>query len=301
VELRLPCDYGGYRLTGILGTGGSATVYRAESRDADGTVHDVAIRRIASVASRDTEGQQAILKEAKMWLALRHPNVVSVLDVGETGGDWFQVLELVDGPSLDDLLRAMDPLPVNEALCIAQRIALGLAEAHGMTNSGKPRDVVHRDVKPGNILISSDGVAKLTDFGIARTNERLGRTAAGIVKGSLHFLSPEQVRKDDLDARTDLFLLGCTLHTTLTCRPLIDLPKNDALRALARGDIPVPPEWLPAKVRALLAMLTAANPKDRPRDATAVADRIRALMAPESPEEVEALLAARVALFRQRP
>ena len=273
-------------------------MYRAELRATNGKVNEVAVRRIARGVANDVEAQRVLLEEARIWVSLKHPNIVSVLDIGQHEGDWFTVLELVDGASIDELLRMLGPMPANEALCVAHRIALALAHAHNLTVFGRRMEVVHRDVKPANILVGSNGSVKLTDFGIARAVDRLGRTAAGIVKGSLHFLAPEQVLKDPLDGRTDVFALGCTLHTMLSCRPLLDLPKDHLLRVLARGDIPPPPAWMPEKVRALLMRLTAAKPDDRPAGALAASALIREVMSPATPEAVESQLAARIMKFR---
>ncbi len=274
MDLRFPRDYGGYRLTGLLGTGGTAEVYRAETPAANGKVNEVAIRRIARGVGNDADTQRVLLEEARIWVSLKHANIVRVLDIGQHEGDWFTVLELVDGASVDDLLRTLGPMPPADALTIAHRTALALAHAHDLTVFGKRMEVVHRDVKPANILVGANGVVKLTDFGIARAVDRLGRTAAGVVKGSLHFLSPEQVRKEPLDGRTDLFALGCTLHTMLTGEPLIDVPKDQVLRVLSRGDVPPPPAWLPEKIRALLRTLAAPLPADRPATAQLAAAQI---------------------------
>ncbi|HVO29209.1 MAG TPA: serine/threonine-protein kinase [bacterium] len=295
MDLRFPCDYGGYRLTGLLGTGGTAEVFRAETRTASGTVNHVAVRRIARAV--EGEAQKILLEEASIWVSLRHPNIVTVVDIGQHENDWFLVLELVDGPSVDDLLRAGGAISSRESLAIAHRVALALHASHTLTVYGRKMEVVHRDVKPANVLIGKSGAVKLTDFGIARAVDRLGRTNAGIVKGSLHFLAPEQVRKEPLDPRTDLFQLGCTLHTMLTCRPLIDLPKDPLLRTLARGDIPAAPLYLPDPAQHVLNALLAPEPADRPASAAAAADLIANALAPESPAAIEAALSARVKQF----
>lgn len=258
----------------------------------------VALRRIARGLAQDPDAQRVLADEARIWRALRHPNIVTVLDLGWQDADWFLVLELVEGATVDEVLRALGPMPIPEALCVAHRIALALGAAHELRIDGKALDVVHRDVKPANLLLGENGEVKLTDFGIARATDRLGRTAAGIVKGSLHFLAPEQVRKDPLDARTDLFALGCSLHTMLSCRPLIDLPKDHLLRVLARGDIPTPPLWMPAKIRSLLATLTAADPAHRPPTAAAAAELIAEALSPATPASIEAALGNRVSRFR---
>src|SRR5439155_10468787 len=182
------------------------------------------------------------------------------LEFGMRDTEWFFALELVDGASLSELLKQVDVLPVPEALLVAERVAQGLAHAHGkMDEKGMPLGIVHRDVKPANILVSALGQVKLTDFGIARAADRISRTQIGIVKGSIYFLSPEQARGETVDARSDLFSLACVLHVMLTGAALIDEDDDQAIfDALGAGRIPPPPATLPQAVRGLLASLTAA-------------------------------------------
>lgn len=297
---RFPRDYGGYRLTALLGSGGSADVYRAEIPVAPGQpATAVAIRCVARGIGRDEHVLAILFEESRAWVTLRHPNIVSVVDIGEHGEDYFLVLELVDGLAASQLVLADGPLPVDEALLVAADIAGALHYAHSHSIAGRKVVVVHRDVKPANVLVSLDGEVKLTDFGIARTNDRLGRTAAGVVRGSLHYMSPEQIRKEDLTPRTDLFALGCTLHNLLTGLALIDLPKDAIFRLLGRGDIPPPSEDLPPEVREVISELTAGDPALRPTDARVASDRLRAL-AGDSDGSVRARLAARVRAARGR-
>lgn len=248
----------------------------------------------------DRVAQQILLEEARIWVALRHPNIVTVIDIGQHESDWFLVLELVDGAAADQVLHACGPIPVDEALCIVERVAKALSYAHRLQTLGKQIEVIHRDVKPANILISLDGKVKLTDYGIARTNDRLGQTKAGIVRGSLHYMAPEQVKRQTLDNRTDLFALGCTLHALLTGRPLISGPKEAVIRILQQGNIPDPPEEIPEEVRALLRDLTAADPDRRLPSADDVVEAARELLAPRTPEDVERDLARRVLDVRER-
>ncbi|HVO30752.1 MAG TPA: serine/threonine-protein kinase, partial [bacterium] len=210
-------------------------------------------------------------------------------------GDWFLALELVEGCTAADLLETTGPLPPKEALCIAERVARALAYAHERTDeAGAPLHLVHRDVKPANVLLSRRGDVKLTDFGIARATGRITRTKTGTVKGSLPYLAPEQARGDAVDGRTDLFSLGCTLQRLLTGAHLIDGGEMQILAALAHGRIPPPPASLPASLRALLASLTAYDPADRPASALEVANQLRAMMLPEQPEDIEPMIGALV-------
>lgn len=290
---RFPREYGGYRLTSLLGSGGSADVYRAEIPVPEGQPRrEVAIRCVARGVGGDQHVLSILFEESRVWVTMRHKNIVSVVDIGQHDGDCFLVLELVDGLAASQLVLAADPLPVGEAFLVAADIADALEYGHTHTIAGRPVVVVHRDVKPPNVLISVTGDVKLTDFGIARTNDRLGRTAAGVVRGSLHYLSPEQVKKEPLTPRTDLFALGCTLHSLLTGRPLLDLPKDAIFRMLMRGDVPPPDERLPREAKRVIAALTAADPAKRPASAREVSAHLRDVVGSEAP--VRETLAARV-------
>ena len=290
---RFPREYGGYLLTSLLGSGGSADVYRADIPMPAGQPRkEVAIRRVARGIGGDAHVLAILFEESRVWVTMRHSNIVSVVDIGEHEGDCFLVLELVDGLAASQLVLAADPLPMDEAFLVVADIADALEYGHTHTIAGRPVVVVHRDVKPPNVLISVTGDVKLTDFGIARTNDRLGRTAAGVVRGSLHYLSPEQVRKEPLTPRTDLFALGCTLHALLTGRPLLDLPKDAIFRTLHRGDVPPPDERLPTEAKQAISALTAANPAKRPASAQEVSMHLRHLIGPAGP--VRESLAARV-------
>lgn len=290
---QFPREYGGYRLTSLLGSGGSADVYRAEIPMPEGQPRkEVAIRRVARGIGGDDHVLAILFEESRVWVTMRHPNIVCVVDIGQHEGDCFLVLELVDGLASSQLVLGGDPLPVAEAFLVIADIADALEYGHKHTIAGRPVVVVHRDVKPPNVLVSVTGEVKLTDFGIARTNDRLGRTAAGVVRGSLHYLSPEQVRKEPLTPRTDLFALGCTLHSLLTGRPLLDLPKDAIFRMLHRGDVPPPEERLPPEAKQVIRALTAADPAKRPATAQEVSRYLRSVVGPEEP--VRESLAARV-------
>ncbi len=285
-----PREFGRYKLTGLLGSGGSAEVYRAETKEGK----KLAIKRIVNGAY-DRSVDSMLLDEARIWRRLAHANIVGVHEFGEQDGDWFLALELVEGMSLADLLKGIDFLPIQEALAIAERLALALDYAHSKKDeSGRPLAIVHRDVKPANILLSSNGDVKLTDFGIARAVDRLSKTQIGVIKGSVYFLSPEQARGAETDGRSDLFSLGTVLHVMLTGSALIDAPDDEILDALGAGRIPEPPLTLPQPVRELLASLTAAEPRDRPASGGEVSRKIRTLLGKTTVDDALRLVASRV-------
>ena len=295
-----PAEFGRYRLTGSLGAGGMAEVFRAETQPVAGITREVAIKRLHYGLENDAALIEMLLDEARIWVRLQHPNIVGVLEFGEHDGDFFLALELVDGVSAAELLENGGPLPVREALCIVERVARALSYAHTVEEKGQPLGIVHRDVKPANVLISRRGEIKLTDFGIARATDRVTRTQVGLIKGSLPYLSPEQVRQEPVDGRSDLFSLGCMLHVLTTGKPLIDATREGLLLALGRGEIPRPPMELPAPVRNLLRALTAPRPEERPSSAQEVLKTLRAILQPETAEDFEPSLGKRVVEAQSR-
>lgn len=276
-----------------------AEVFRAESQPVAGISRRVAIKWLLHASEQDPQLVHSLLDEARIWVRLQHPNVVSVLDFGEHDRTFFLALELIEGMSAAEILRHGGPLPVDEALCITERVARALDHAHAVSDDeGRPLGVVHRDVKPGNILVSERGDVKLTDFGIARATDRITRTQSGLVKGSLTSMAPEQARGEPLDGRADLFALGCVLHALLTGRTPIPGAGAAMLEALAKGPIPPPPEHLPANVRRLLDGMLAFRREDRVASAGEVAREIRTILLPSTPDDAERMLADRVVRLR---
>src|SRR3954470_21115577 len=195
-----------YRLESKLGSGGMSTVYL--SRDIT-LERWVAVKVMHREMSDQTDQIERFRREARAVAQLSHPNVVSVIDAGEDGGHPYIVFEYVDGETLKQRIERVGPLPVDEATAYAIEIGRGLAAAHS-------RRLVHRDVKPQNVLIDSEGRAKVTDFGIARSLEADGLTQTGRVLGTTDYVSPEQAMGRGVDARTDIYSLGVLLYEMLT-------------------------------------------------------------------------------------
>jgi serine/threonine protein kinase len=263
-----------YRILRRLGQGGMAEVFEAELVGELGFVRKVAIKRMLAA---DPIAAERFLDEARIASRLHHANIVSILDLGLLDGLPFQVLELVDGIDANALLaRAGGTLPLAVALAIAGDIAHALDHAHRAVDAaGMPLGIVHRDVKPSNVLVAWDGHAKLTDFGIAFAHERVARTETGTVAGTLGFIAPEQRTRSQLDGRSDVFALALTLHALVTGEsPLRDLEVE--MRVLAGEPVPIDPA-IPADVRALLERALALARTDRP-DAGAFAEAIGAAL-----------------------
>jgi serine/threonine protein kinase len=197
---------GRYRLEARIGSGGMSTVYRA----LDETLQrQVAIKLMNREIASDSDQLERFRREARAVAQLSHPHVVGVIDAGEDEGRPYIVFEYVEGETLKDRIRRLGRLPIGEAVAYAIEIARALGAAHA-------RHIVHRDVKPQNVLIDEEGSAKVTDFGIARTLDEEGLTADGRVLGTTDYVSPEQALGQYVNGQSDLYSLGVVLYEMLT-------------------------------------------------------------------------------------
>src|SRR5947209_15518304 len=203
---------GPYRIAGVIGEGGMGAAYRAKDTRLG---RDVAVKVLTNLATSDQEQLQRFEQEARTAGMLNHPNLLTIYDVGHDGGGPYIVSELLQGETLRDRL-ARGPLPPRRAVDAALQVAQGLAAAHD-------KGIVHRDLKPENIFLTRDGRAKILDFGIAKltANPAEGAfkgaaTEPGLVLGTVGYMSPEQVRGEPLDTRSDLFSFGVILYEILT-------------------------------------------------------------------------------------
>jgi eukaryotic-like serine/threonine-protein kinase len=249
---------GPYEVLALLGTGGMAEVYRARDTRLG---RDVAIKVVAEALGADGPLLERFDREARLAGALNHPNVVALYDVGLQDGKPYFVTELLQGETLRERL-AKGPVPLATALEWAAQMAQGLAAAH-------ERSIVHRDLKPENVFITKDGHVKLLDFGIAKLVEAVhaeasrdfmeetvspsgGHTATGMVLGTPGYMSPEQIRGDPVDARTDFFSLGAVLYEMLCGRRAFQAGTVvESGYAILHSE----PEPLPTTVPALLAQV----------------------------------------------
>jgi serine/threonine-protein kinase len=196
---------GRYKLEAKLGSGGMSTVYLAK----DGTLdRDVAVKVMHREMSEQPDQLERFRQEARAVAKLSHPNVVAVIDAGEDGGHPYIVFEYVEGETLKQRIARVGALDAQEALAYAIEIARGLTVAHA-------RNMVHRDIKPQNVLIDAEGRAKLTDFGISRQLEQDGMTATGRVLGTTDYVAPEQAMGHAVDPRSDIYSLGVVLYEML--------------------------------------------------------------------------------------
>ncbi len=236
-----------YTILRKITDGGTAEIFLAKQHGAQGFEKTVVLKRIFTTFYADPQFRHMLVDEAHIAMSLNHSNIVQVLDLGEADGRYFLALELVDGWSLDRILKrakaAGVPIPPALALYVTAEICRALAYAHGKKRpDGKPLGIVHRDVSPHNVLLSEQGEVKLTDFGIAKAQNKTEKSLGNLIKGKIAFMSPEQASAGELDARSDLFSLGTMLYAMITRRHPFDAPTDyETLMLVKNGDF-LPPE-----------------------------------------------------------
>jgi eukaryotic-like serine/threonine-protein kinase len=258
---------GRYELTHLIARGGMAQVYRAMDRQLD---RPVALKVLFPELSVDRTFVERFRREAQAAANLSHPNIVPVFDWGEDDGAYFIVMEYVDGRPLSAVLRDPERVPPRQIASIGAGVAAALAFAHR-------HGVVHRDVKPGNVLITPDGDVKVTDFGIARAvNTEESLTQTGAVMGTAAYFSPEQAEGKSVDARSDIYSLGVVLYEMAAGRPPFTGDSPVAVASKHVRDMPDLPRVVnPSVPPALEAVVMKAMAKD-PADRYATAEELRA-------------------------
>lgn len=270
---------GRYRLEHLLAEGGMGEVWRAHDQLLE---RDVAVKLLRSPLAADAVVAERFRREAKAAASLQHPNMANVFDFIEEDGRPGIVMELVDGETLADLIAREAPLSLRSVNAIAGQVLDALAAAHAA-------GVIHRDVKPPNVMLEKSGIVKMTDFGIARALGESTLTETGMVLGSVHYVAPEQLRGEPPVPQSDLYAVGVMLYEMLTrCRPFDgDTPIATALRRL--NEDPVPPGIhradLPQAVEAVVMRSLARDPEARFANAAAMRQALATSLrgAPEAP------------------
>ncbi|MGD9696519.1 MAG: Stk1 family PASTA domain-containing Ser/Thr kinase [Thermoleophilia bacterium] len=221
---------GRYELGRQLGRGGMARVYLAHDRLLD---REVAVKVLSEPYASDPQFVERFRREASAAAGLSHPNIVAVYDRGEADGRYYIVMEYLSGPDLKQVIRRRAPMPPLQSIDYAQQILAALAAAHR-------RDVIHRDVKPQNVLVAEDGTLKVTDFGIARAGHQTEMTEAGAVIGTAQYISPEQARGDEVTAASDTYCVGIVLYEMLSGRVPFDGERPVAVAMKQISDEPQP-------------------------------------------------------------
>jgi serine/threonine-protein kinase len=263
---------GRYALYGEIASGGMATVHFGRLMGPVGFSRTVAIKRLHAQFAKDPEFAAMFLDEARLAARIQHPNVVATLDVVALDGELFLVMEYVQGESFARILRwARDTgmrLPPAVVATVLSGVLHGLHAAHEATDErGMPLGIVHRDISPQNMLIGSDGVPRVFDFGVAKAAGRLQTTREGQIKGKLSYMAPEQLNAAAVDRRTDIFGAGVVLWEALTNRRLFDGETEGAVLGKLLGGCKEPPSAhapdLPRSVDAIALRALARRPEQR--------------------------------------
>ena len=263
-----------YELKETVGSGGMSTVYCAFDTLLE---RHVALKILHDQFGEDADHVERFRREARAVAQLSHPNIVTVIDRGEEDGKQFIVFELIDGENLKELVERGGPLPVRRVLDLGIEVGRALAFAHA-------QGLVHRDVKPQNVLLNQDGQAKVTDFGIVRSLDAVdGQTETGTVLGTSHYIAPEQARGERVDAHTDLYSFGVVLYELLVG----EVPyAGDSFLSVAKKHVnePVPSVLerradTPLRLASLVEHCLAKLPADRPASMDEVVSELESVLA----------------------
>jgi eukaryotic-like serine/threonine-protein kinase len=296
-------SFGKYELLARLATGGMAEIFLARPRDPSAHGSVLVIKRVLPHLAEDARFVAMFRDEARLAARIEHDNVCRVLDLGSVGETYFIALEYLHGVPLSRVLvraaRAGRPLDIRLAAGLIAQCCAGLHHAHELRGSdGVPLDVVHRDISPPNIFVTASGAAKVLDFGVAKAQGASEKTRTGTVKGKNAYMSPEQVRGQPMDRRSDLFSLGIVLWEALTAQRLFMREVDfETFRAITQGDVPdvrsVRPE-VPAELAEVVQRSLALHPDDRYASALELGDAIVASLAgmggPASEREISSFV-----------
>jgi serine/threonine-protein kinase len=290
-----PQIVGRYALYEPIASGGMATVHYGRLLGPVGFSRTVAIKRLHAQYARDPEFVAMFLDEARLAAHVRHPNVVGTLDVVAKEDEVFVVMEYVHGESLARLARVAaergERVPPAVASAVVVGLLDGLQAAHdAVDEAGQPLGIVHRDVSPGNVLVGTDGLARVADFGIAKARRRIQTTREGQLKGKLSYMPPEQIR-GRASPRSDLYAAAVVLWELLAGRRLFEGDEAEILCAVLTGEIEPPGRWAPALPVALDALVMRGLDKDPERrfaSATEMARAVEKALPPAAAREVGA-------------
>ena len=303
-------QFGQYALLERIAAGGMAEVWKARMRGVEGFQKTVAIKRILPHLTDSSDFITMFVDEAKLAAQLSHPNITHIYDLGKIGQHYYIAMEYVEGQNLRAILNATAekaiPLPVGLALLIGARLASALDYAHRKRDfDQREMGLVHRDVSPQNVLISSEGDIKLCDFGIAKAVANASRTQMGALKGKLQYMSPEQAWGRAVDPRSDIFSLGSLLFEMATGRRLFTGDNEiSVLEAVRECHVEEP--WrlnaeIPAEFNAIILKALAKEPGDRYQSAGQLQQELEQMLYTRKPTPGPADLAAFLGRLRSAP
>lgn len=289
-----PQTFGKYFLVDKIATGGMAEIFKAKTFSHGGFENLLVIKRILPHIGENQDFVGMFVDEARVSVALQHPNIVRVYDFGKILENYFIAMECVDGKDARNLLRKLArrkdnhaPLPEKFAAFIAHEVCKGLHYAHTKGDiNGNPYGIVHRDISPSNVLVSYEGEVKVADFGIAKAEGNVYQTRDGILKGKFEYMSPEQAQGKEMDHRSDLFSLGIILYEMLTGRRLFKTDSEiSTLKKIRDAEVTLPsahrPELTP-KIEQICLRALAKEAGDRYATAQEMGDELREFMFPET-------------------
>lgn len=290
-----PKRLGSYDIVAKIGGGGMATIYLGRAPD-----HVAAVKVLRHELAESSHVVDMFLDEAKVLSRLSHENITRTFAYGEEAGHHFIAMELLLGRTLVDVWDACVArnlsLRLDLSAYVAARVAEGLAHAHALTDEhGALLRVIHRDVNPSNVFLTYDGRVKLFDFGLAKSLGRRAQSSAGVVKGKLPYLAPEQILQIEIDHRADIFMLGTTLWEMTTMRRLFKRDDDvETVKAVRGGPIPDARKLVPGYPPALWRIVETAlqrNRDNRYPDAGALAQELHGFVRQSSPHDVSGLIA----------
>ena len=292
--LQLNTYLGPYYLVKLIAIGGMAEIYLAATKGVAGFEKQLALKVIHPDYADDQRFVQMLVDEAKITVKLNHPNIAQTFDLGKIDNCYFISMEFVDGADFFQVLKRTselrDDLPIESALLVVSEALLGLSYAHQKADDqGAPLQIIHRDISPQNLLISRHGEVKLVDFGIAKAANLSTKTRAGVIKGKLVYMSPEQSWGDKVDQRTDIFSAGIVLYEALTGGSLY-LEKNPVklLEMVRKATIPPPSSRRPADISpeldAIVMKALSPRPDDRYQTAMEFAETLTSYLRRVSPD-----------------
>ena len=281
--------FGAYRLEKRLGAGGLAVVWRAVLDGPERFARTVALKRLSPELSRNPAFAQMLVTEARVSALLHHPAIAQVQDFGQVDGEYFIIMEFIEGHDLARVLKTCATTntlpPLGVVTQIVAQLAAALAYVHELADTdGRPLEIVHRDVSPSNVMITDNGDIKLIDFGIARAagHFRDDKTATGLLKGKIGYLSPEQAAGRPADRRSDIFALGVVMYEALVIRRLFrGVDALDTLRLVREADC-APPSTLrpevPPELEAIVMRMLARDADDRYQSCHEIVHALRPLL-----------------------
>ena len=292
-------QFGKYQILDRIAFGGMAELYRARIQGDQGFQKLVAVKKMHAHFSVAPEVVAAFIEEAKLAAFLQHPNIVQIYDFGCMDDAYFIVMEYLQGKDLRTLTTALDekrrPLGFENSLAIAASICSGLEYAHRLTDmTGRSLHIVHRDISPQNIFVTYAGQVKILDFGMAIVTDRDSSTDAGVLKGKVAYMSPEQAQGKVIDHRSDIFAVGIILYELLTGQRLYHGNNMEILRRAQTGDFLRPEECLPdltPELSHVFQGLLAVQSEDRFPDCAAALAAIEECLGDLSSRSIERHLA----------